>query len=99
MDQQQFIGKVYLTAPELAELLSCEPNQFAIMARRLTAANWPFDQVKGCCPKVLRSYHDQRMKGAIELPAAASNAPEYTPNRAALLAHQQKTHARKRKAA
>lgn len=90
---------VYLTALELAELLSCQPNQFALMARRLKAAGWPFDQVRRCCPKVLRAYHDQRMRGAIELPAAASNAPEFTPNRAALMALQQKTHARKRKAA
>ena len=88
----------YLTAVELAELLSCQPNQFALMAKRLKAGGWPFDQVKGCCPKVLRAYHEQRLHGLV--PAAeASNAPEFTPNRAALLALQNRRHGRKRKTA
>lgn len=90
---------LYLTAEELAQLCECKTNQFAVMARRLRALSFPFEQVKGCCPKVLRSYHDQRMTGAITLPVAASNAPEFIPNRAALLALQQKSHGRKRKAA
>lgn len=87
----------YLTAPELAELLSCQPNQFAVMARRLTAGGWPFEQVKGCCPKVLRAYHDQRMRGVVQVAPVAVNAPQFTPNRAALQALHQ--HGRKHKAA
>lgn len=87
----------YLSAFELAELLSCRPNQFALMARRLTAGGWPFDQVKGCCPKVLRAYHDQRMQGVVKAVPVAVNAPEFSPNRAALQALQQ--HGRKHKAA
>lgn len=91
---------LYLTAEELAELLDCQPNQFALMARRLKAGGWPFCQIKGCCPKVLRSYHDQRMSGALptSAPQEAANAPEFTPNRAALMALQQSRHGRKRKA-
>lgn len=86
----------YLTAPELAELLDCRPNQFALMARRLKAGGWPFEQVKGCCPKVLRAYHDQRMRGLTQVAAVAVNAPTFTPNRAALQALQ---NGRKHKAA
>lgn len=86
----------YLTAHELAELLSCQPNQFAVMARRLRAGGWPFDQVKGCLPKVLRAYHDQRLSGRAEVATVAANATEFTPNRAALQALQ---NGRKHKAA
>lgn len=83
---------LYLSAMELAELLDCKPNQFALMAKRLTAGGWPFNQIKGGCPKVLRAYHDQRMSGQVQNAPSASNAAQFTPNRAALEALQ---HARK----
>ena len=82
----------YLTAPELAALCDCQPNQFALMARRLKARGWPFEQFQGCCPKVLRSYHDERMSGKVK--AEPANSSAYSPNRAALLALQNRKHAR-----
>lgn len=87
---------LYLTAPELAELCDCKANQFAIMERRLRAGGWPYVRHGDGCPKVLRSYHDQRMRGQVPTAEAASNAPSYTPNRAALEALQ---NGRKNKAA
>lgn len=89
---------MYLTAPELAAWLDTQPNQFALMARRLRQLGVPFTQVKSCCPKVLRSYHDQRMSGVVQV-AEASNSSAFTPNRAALQALQNHSHGRKRKAA
>lgn len=86
----------YLTAPELSELLDCKPNQFAVMARRLSARGWPFEQFRGGCPKVLRAYHDQRLQGIAQAVPVASNAPQFSPNRAALQALQ---NGRKHKAA
>lgn len=86
----------YLTALELADWLDSQPNQFALMARRLKALGVPFTQVKGCCPKVLRTYHDQRLHGEAP-PVEASNAPSFTPNRAALQAFQNRRHVRKQK--
>jgi hypothetical protein len=82
----------YLTAPELAALLLCKENQFALMARRLKALGFPFVQVSGCCPRVLRSYHDERMSGKVK--AEPANSSAYSPNRAALLALQNRKHAR-----
>ena len=90
----------YLSAQELAELCDCQPNQFALMARRLRQGQWPFEQFKGGCPKVLRVYHDQRLQGLAHVALPASNASEFTPNRAALKALQEsRRHGRKKQAA
>lgn len=87
----------YLSAAELAELTGYQPNQFERMRAWLESRHWPFEQPrKGTCPRVLRAYHDRRLSGELQAPPAASNAPLYTPNRAALEAFQ---HGRKKKTA
>ena len=60
MDERQ---ETYLNAHKLAELISCEPNQYATMKRWLTKNNWPFEIDRKGFPKVFRKYHDERMCG------------------------------------
>ena len=51
----------YLNAHELGDLIDCQPNQFACMARWLDNHGWHYVRSRKGLPKVLRSYHDQRM--------------------------------------
>ena len=60
MDERQ---ETYLNAHKLAELISCEPNQYATMKRWLTKNNWPFEVDRRGFPKVFQRYHDDRMSG------------------------------------
>jgi hypothetical protein len=53
----------YLTAAELADMIECEPNQYACMRRWLTKHEWPFEVSKRGLPKVSRAYHAARMSG------------------------------------
>jgi hypothetical protein len=82
----------YLTAADLADLIGCKPNQFARMRRWLVAGGWPFEQACGGCPRVLRAYHDERLRGQAQTVQAAA-LPANSPNFAALegLRHGRKT--------
>lgn len=60
MDERR---ETYLNAHKLAELISCEPNQYATMKRWLTKNNWPFEIDRKGFPKVFSKYHDERMSG------------------------------------
>ncbi|KVM92288.1 DUF4224 domain-containing protein [Burkholderia stagnalis] len=51
----------YLTAHELADLVSCKPNQRAAMARWLEQNHWRFVIDKSGLPKVARAYRDQKL--------------------------------------
>ncbi|MDR0249987.1 MAG: DUF4224 domain-containing protein [Burkholderiales bacterium] len=51
----------YLTADELAELVDCRPNQYAVMSRWLEIHGWRYERSRLGLPKVSRRYHDQRM--------------------------------------
>lgn len=61
-------SSTYLNAYELSNLIDCKPNQFACMARWLDIHGWHYVRSRKGLPKVLRSYHDQRM-GIGENPA------------------------------
>ena len=65
---------LYLTAPELADLVDCQVNQYACMRRWLERNRWPFEQDRKGLPKVLRAYHDQRLQGQAPAPTASPAA-------------------------
>ncbi|TRM52408.1 DUF4224 domain-containing protein [Achromobacter sp. LC458] len=51
----------YLSASELAELVECQPNQRAIMARWLSRHGWRYVLGKNGVPRVLRAYRDKKL--------------------------------------
>ncbi|VWB76928.1 hypothetical protein BLA6993_03639 [Burkholderia lata] len=77
---------LYLTTPELAELVGCKPRSHACMKRWLERNHWPFAVNIAGVPLVAREYYDARMTGAA-LPAPARRhraAASEEPNFAAL---------------
>jgi hypothetical protein len=71
---------LYLTAPELAELTGYSVNQYACMRRWLERHRWPFAQDRHGLPRVLRAYHDERMRGRAGAPGSAASAPGPAPS-------------------
>ncbi|HEY8606592.1 MAG TPA: DUF4224 domain-containing protein [Noviherbaspirillum sp.] len=65
----------YLTAQELAEMISCEPNSYSCMRRYLTKHGWPFEPNRRGFPQVSRNYYDKRMAG--ELGQSAQNGGDF----------------------
>lgn len=74
---------LYLTTPELAELVGCKPRSHACMKRWLERNHWPFAVNIAGVPLVAREYYDARMNGtALPTPtrrtrAAASEEPNF----------------------
>lgn len=80
---------IYLTTPELAELVGCKPRSHACMKRWLERNHWPFAVNIAGVPLVAREYYDARMTGTTP-PAAhprhSRAAAEHEPNFDALAA-------------
>ena len=70
------ITSAYLTAAELADLVGCEANQFACMARWLDAQAWPYVRDRRGLPKVARSFHDNVLAG-VKAPNCSSLEPDF----------------------
>lgn len=83
----------YISQNDLAELISCEPNQFATMKRWLTKNKWPFEIDRRGFPKVFQQYHDDRMSGKLTESTDSPNSQdddEISINTNAMLAHLKK---------
>ncbi|KVA45300.1 DUF4224 domain-containing protein [Burkholderia cepacia] len=78
---------LYLTTPELAELVGCKPRSHACMKRWLERNHWPFAVNIAGVPLVAREYYDARMNGtatgAARVRTSRASA-EQEPNFAAL---------------
>ncbi|MCW3657584.1 DUF4224 domain-containing protein [Burkholderia cenocepacia] len=80
---------LYLTTPELAELVGCKPRSHACMKRWLERNRWPFAVNIAGVPLVAREYYDARMNGTAPPSAHARHArgaAEQEPNFDALAA-------------
>ncbi|MBU9133656.1 DUF4224 domain-containing protein [Burkholderia multivorans] len=62
----------YLTAQELADLVGCELNQRATMARWLDRNGWRYAIDINGLPKAARAFHEQKLGTAPEEPAIDS---------------------------
>jgi hypothetical protein len=67
---------MYLTAPQLADLIDCAPNSFACMRRWLDRNGWPYAVGLTGFPKVSKAYHDTRLSSAAP-PAPAEQEPNF----------------------
>ncbi|MCA8430080.1 DUF4224 domain-containing protein [Burkholderia seminalis] len=78
---------IYLTTPELAELVGCKPRSHACMKRWLERNHWPYAVNIAGVPLVAREYYDARMNGTAPQTAHARRTrgtAEQEPNFAAL---------------
>ncbi|CAN0620560.1 DUF4224 domain-containing protein [Burkholderia multivorans] len=77
---------LYLTTPELAELVGCKPRGLACMKRWLTRNHWPYAVNIAGVPLVAREYFDARMNGTAPRATTRAATDEEEPNFDALAA-------------